>query len=66
MDTKELKALNLLHHSPGDEHGGLCGDRVAGAVVILPPHGQVSDLLPIGCLLVVGDQANHYCVVRQT
>jgi hypothetical protein len=44
----------------------LCLDCVAGEVVILPPHGQVSDLLPIGCLVVVGDQANHYCVVRQT
>jgi hypothetical protein len=30
--------------------------------VVLAPHGQVSDLLPIGCLLVVGDQA-YQCLV---
>ena len=32
-------------------------------VVVLAPHGQVSDLLPIGCLIVVSDQAHHCCVV---
>ena len=35
----------------------LCLDHVEGEVVVLAPHGQVSDLLPIGCLVVVGDQA---------
>ena len=29
------------------------------------PHLPVSDLLPIGCLIVVGDQAYHCCVVRK-
>jgi hypothetical protein len=29
----------------------------------LAPHFQVSDLLPIGCL-IIGDQAYHRC--RQT
>ena len=66
MDTKELEALNLLHCSPIDENGGmlgppfpvvhnhlLCLDHVEGEVAILAPHGQVSDLLPIGCLIVV-------------
>ena len=68
VDTKELEALNLLHYSPVDENGGvlgppfpvvhnhlLCLDHVEGEVVLLGPHGQVSDLLSIGCLVV--DQA---------
>jgi hypothetical protein len=40
----------------------LCLDHVEGEV-ILTPHGQVSDLLPIGCLVVVGDPAYHCCVI---
>jgi hypothetical protein len=71
VDTKELEALNLLHYSPYDENGGglgppfsvvhnylLCLDHVEGEVVIL-----ALDLLPICCLIVVGDQAYHCCVV---
>ena len=67
MDTKELEALNLVHYSPIDENGCvlgppfpvvhnhlLCLDHVEGEVVVLAPDGQVSDLLPIGCLFVVG------------
>ena len=70
MDTKELEALNLLHCSPIDENGDvlgplfpgvhkhlLCLDQVQGEVIVLAPPSQVSDLLPIGCLVVVGDQA---------
>jgi hypothetical protein len=34
----------------------LCLDHVEGEVVVLAPHGQVSDLLLIGCLIVVGGQ----------
>ena len=41
----------------------LCFNHIQGKVVILTPHCQVSDLLPIGCLIVVGDQAYHCCVV---
>ena len=26
-------------------------------------HVEVSDLLPLGCLIVVGDQAYHCCVI---
>jgi hypothetical protein len=76
MDTKELESLNLLHYSPVDENGDvlsppfpvvhnhlLCLDHVEGEVVVLAPHSQVSDLLPIGCLIVVGDQAYHCCVI---
>jgi hypothetical protein len=29
----------------------------------LAPHCQVFDLLPVGCLIVVGDQAYHCHVV---
>jgi hypothetical protein len=69
------QALNLLHYSPVNENGCvlgplfpvvhnhlLCLDHIEGEVVVLAPHGQVSDL-PIGCLVVVGDQAYHCCVV---
>jgi hypothetical protein len=35
----------------------LCLDHVEGEVVVLAPHGQVSDLLPAGSLIIVGDQA---------
>ena len=38
-------------------------DVVEGEVVVLAPHGQVSDLLPIGGLIIVGDQAYHCYVV---
>ena len=41
----------------------LCLDHVEGEVVILVPHCQVSDLLPIGCPVVVGDQAYYCCGV---
>ena len=34
-------------------------------VVVLAPHGQVSDLLPIGCSVIVGDQVYHCCVIRK-
>ena len=76
MDTKELESLNLLHCSPIDENGVvlgplfpvvhnhfLCLDHIEGEVVVLAPHGQVSNLLPIGCLVIVGDQAYHSCVI---
>ena len=76
MDTKELEALDLLHYSPIDENGGvlgplfrvvhdnfLCLDHVEGEVVVLASHDQVSDLLPVGCLVVVDDQAYHCCVI---
>ena len=38
-------------------------DHVEGEVVVLAPHGHVSDLLPIGGFIVVGDQAYHCCVI---
>ena len=61
----------LLHCSPVDENGGVLGPlfpevhnhHVEGDVFFLAPHGQVSDLLPIECLVVVGDQANFCCVI---
>jgi hypothetical protein len=33
-----------------------------GDLVVLAPHGQVSDLLPIGCFIIVGDQSFSYIV----
>ena len=36
---------------------------VEGEVVVLAPQCQVSDLLPVGCLIVIGDQAYHRCVI---
>ena len=35
----------------------LCLALIEGEVVVLAPHCQFSDLLPIGCLVIVGDQA---------
>jgi hypothetical protein len=76
VDTKELETLNLLHYSPANENGGvlgplfpvvhnhlLCLDHIEGEVAVLAPHGQISDLLPIRCLIIVGDQAYHCCVI---
>ena len=76
MDAKELEALNMLHCSLVDENGDvlgplfpvvhnhlLCLDHVEREVVVLAPHGQVSDLLSLGCLVVVYDQAYHCCVI---
>jgi hypothetical protein len=31
--------------------------------IVLAPRGQVSDLLPIGCLNVAGDQPYNCCVI---
>ena len=65
MNTKELETLDPLHYSPVDVNGGLfippfrvfhyCLAHIEGEVVVLAPHCQFSDLLPIGCLIVVGD-----------
>ena len=40
----------------------LCLPEVVGEVVVLAPYCQVSDLLPVGCLIVVSHQAYHRCV----
>ena len=74
----DLETLNPLHYNPVDVNGGLfgppfpvvhnqlfCLDHIEGEIVILAPHCQFSDLLPIGCLIVVGDQAYHCCVVSK-
>ena len=68
LDHVSLLVMWTPRCSPVDENGGvlcplfpvvhnhlLCLDHIEGEVVVLAPHGQVSDLLPIGCL--VGDQA---------
>ena len=43
----------------------LCLAHVEGEVVVLAPHCQISDLLPICCLIIVGEQAYHCCVVSK-
>ena len=43
----------------------LCLADIEEEVVVLAPHCQVTDLLPIGCFIVVGDQANHRCVISK-
>jgi hypothetical protein len=57
--------LNPFHYNPVAHGQLLCLDHVEGEVVVLALHGQVSDLIPIGCLIVVGDQAYHHCVVSK-
>ena len=67
MDTKELEALNLFHYNPIDENGGvlrppfpvvhnhlLSLDHIEGEVDVLALQCKVSDLLPIGYLVVNG------------
>ena len=69
MDTKELETLDPLHYSPVDVNGGvfghpfpavpdhlLCLAHIEGEIIVLAPHCQVSDLLPIGCVIVIVDQ----------
>ena len=43
----------------------LCLTQIEGEVVVLAPHCQVTDVLPIGCLIIVGDQAYHCCVISK-
>ena len=75
MDTKELETLDPLHYRPVGVNGGLfgppfpvvhdhliCHDYIEGEVIVLAPHCQVSDLLHIGCLIVVSDQFYYCCV----
>ena len=70
--------LNPLHYSPVDVNGGLFGPpfpvlhdqliclvHTEGEVVVLAPHCQFSDLIPIVRLTVVCDQAYHCCVVSK-
>jgi hypothetical protein len=67
-----------LHYSPVDVNGGLFGPPfpivhnqflclayIEEEVVVLSPNCKVSNLLPIGCLIVVGDQPYHFCVISK-
>ena len=78
MDTKDFETLDPLHFSPVNVNRGLFGPpcpivhdqllclaNIEGEVVVLAPPGQVSDLLPIDCLIVVGDQAYNCCLVSK-
>ena len=70
MAAKELETIAPLHYSTVDVNGGLSGPsfpevhnkllcfaHIEGEVVVLAPHCQFSDHLPIGRLIVGGDQA---------
>ena len=70
----DLKLSTRSAYSPVEGNGGvlgppfpvvhnhlLCLGHFEGEVLVLAPHGQVSDLLPIGCLIVVGDHVYHWC-----
>jgi hypothetical protein len=70
----DIKEFDSLHYSPVNVNEGglpfpvvyvqlLCLAHIDGEVVVLSPHTPVSDFLPIGCLIVVGDQAYHCCVI---
>jgi hypothetical protein len=61
VGTKEFETLEPLHNSPVDINWGMFGPAfpvvhnhlpclavVEGEVVVLAPHFQLSDLLPIG------------------
>lgn len=43
----------------------LCLSGVGEQVIVSAPGGQLLYLLPVGCLIVVADDANHHCVVRK-
>ena len=40
----------------------LCLADIEGEIVVLAPHCDVSDLLPLDCLIIVVDQSYHRCV----
>ena len=74
MDTKELETLDPSTTAPSMLMWGLFGPpfpvvhcqilclaHIQGEVVVLALHCQFSDLLPIGGLIIVGDQAYHCC-----
>ena len=48
---------------PEDHNHLLCLVAVEGEVVFLKPHSECHHLLPVGCLVVVGNQAHYRCVV---
>ena len=43
----------------------LCFVDVEGEVVYLAPPRQSAYLLPVGCLVIVGNQAYYCCVVSK-
>jgi hypothetical protein len=53
MGAFSLPPFPVVH----DQHLELTD--VEGEVVLPAPHCQVTDFLPIGCLIVAGDQAYH-------
>ena len=76
--AKELEALQNLHSGPVDVDRGvlpllfpqvhnhlLSFVDVECEVIFLTPHSEGPHLLPVGRLIVIGNQAYHCCVVRK-
>jgi hypothetical protein len=67
VDNKELEALNMLHYSPVDENRGVLSFvLITLREKLISWHHTARSLtssLQAGCLIVVGDQAYHCCVV---
>ncbi len=76
VNAEELKAVNPLHRclvdgdgcvfsalSPVIHHQLLGLVDVEREVVLLTPFSQGTHLLSVGCLIDVGDQAYHCCVI---
>ena len=74
--AEELKAFYLLHHGPIDVEGGVLSllfpevhnqllrfVDVEGEVIFLVPLRQGPHLFPLGCLVIVDNQAYYCCVV---
>ncbi len=78
VNAEELKAVYPLHRclvdgdvcvfsalSPVIHHQLLGLVDVEGEVVLLTPFSQVTPLLSVGRLIIVGDQACHRCVISK-
>ena len=70
MYTEELKTFYLLHCCPVNVYRGVFPllSTIIYFVLLtlsewLTPHSDGPHLLPVGCLVVVGNQAYHCCDV---
>ena len=67
--AEDLKTYYTLHYCPADVDRGvpevhnhlLCFVDVECEVIFLTPHSEGPHLLPVGCLVIVGNQADHCC-----
>ena len=76
MYAEELEALHLLHCDTVDVDRGVLPllfpevhDQllyfvdIEREVIILEPHSQGPHVLPVGCLVIIGNQAYYCCVI---